>query len=217
MTRAEIVAKGLLSVEAVQLRQCEPFFKWARIPKAPIYCDNRLTLSDAAVRKDVELGLADLIRETYPNCEMLMGVATAGIPHAAIVATLLNVPMGVVRGKTKDHGAEKQIEGLFEKGQKIVVVEDLISTAGSCVDVVNCLREDGANVIGIVSIFNYEMDESTRRLQEAKVGNVSLVNLDLLLDIAASEGYIRKSAVPAIKFFRDNPGDESWMAMMRDV
>ena len=210
MNKAEIIAKGLLSIKAVFLNPYKPFI-WASGIKAPIYCDNRLTLSDVNVRKEVEQALAAMIRERYPDCEMLMGTATAGIAHAAIVAHLLNIPMGYVRGASKDHGRNNQIEGKLERGQKIVVVEDLISTAGSCVDVVDCLRYAGADVLGIVSIFTYNMKKGMDRLQTAEVENTSLVDLDLLLDVAVVEGYIERNVVPAIKSFRDNPSDESWI------
>ena len=210
MDRAGAIAKGLLSVKAVFLRPNEPFI-WSSGIKSPIYCDNRLTLSNVQVRRGVEQALADVVREMHPDCEMLMGTATAGIAHAAIAAYLLDVPMGYVRGNSKDHGRNKQIEGSFEKGQKIVVIEDLISTAGSCVDVVECLREAGAEVLGIVSIFSYDMKTGIERIQGAKIKNTSLVNLDMLLDVAVNEGYIEKNDVLAIKSFRDNPFDESWI------
>jgi len=210
MNKSKIIAKGLLSIKAVFLSPNNPFI-WTSGIKSPMYCDNRLTLSDVEVRRDVEQAIADVIRESYPTCEMLMGTSTAGIAHAAIAAYLLDIPMGYVRENAKKHGRNKQIEGKFEKGQKIVVIEDLIATAGSCVEVVECLREAGADVLGIVSIFDYEMKKGIERLQNARIRYTSLVNLDLLLDVAASEGYIEKNAVPAIKSFRDNPSDESWM------
>jgi len=216
MKNPEIVAKGLLSIKAVFINPHKPFI-WASGIKAPMYCDNRLILSDVGVRKEVEQALADTIREEYPNCGMLMGTATAGISHAAIVAHLLDIPMGYVRGNSKDHGRNRQIEGKFEKGEKIVVIEDLISTAGSCVDVVECLREAGAEVLGIVSIFNYEMEKGTERLKNANIKNTSLVNLDSLLDVAVKEGYIEKEFVSAIKIFRDNPSEERWVAKMQEI
>jgi orotate phosphoribosyltransferase len=213
MNRAEKIAKGLLSIKAVFLNPYEPFV-WASGIKAPMYCDNRLTLSNVRVRNEVEQALADTIKETYPDCEMIMGTATAGIAHAAIVAYLLGVPMGYVRRNSKDHGRNKQIEGKFDEGKKIVVIEDLISTAGSCVDVAECLREAGAEVLGIVSIFTYGMKKGTDRLQNVNITNTSVTNLDTLLDVAVKEGYIEETVVPAIKSFRDNPDDENWINMM---
>jgi orotate phosphoribosyltransferase len=214
MNRAERIAKGLLSIKAVFLNPYEPFV-WASGIKSPIYCDNRLTLSDVTVRNEVEQALADTIKETYPDCEMIMGTATAGIAHAAIVAHLLGIPMGYVRRNSKDHGRSKQIEGKFDKGQKIVVIEDLISTAGSCVDAAECLREAGADVLGIVSIFTYGMKKGTDRLQHANITNTSVTNLDILLDVAVKEGYIEEMVVPAIQSFRNNPDDENWVKMMQ--
>jgi orotate phosphoribosyltransferase len=216
MNQTERIANGLLSIKAVFLNPYKPFV-WASGIKAPMYCDNRLTLSDVNLRNEVEQALADTIREVHPDCEMIMGTATAGIAHGAIVAHLIGVPMGYVRRNSKDHGRNKQIEGKFRKGQKIVVIEDLISTAGSCVDVADCLREAGADVLGIVSIFSYDMKKGSERLQNAKVSNTSLTNLDLLLDVAVKEGYINKAVVPAIKSFRDNPYDERWMKMMQEI
>ena len=188
----EKIASDLLKIKAVFLRPEEPF-TWASGIKSPIYCDNRLTLSDVAVREDVENGLAETIRREYPEAEVLMGTSTAGIAHAAITATKLNLPMGYVRSGAKDHGRGNQIEGRLEKGQKVVVVEDLISTAGSCIEVVNVLREAGADVLGVVSIFTYGMQKGLDRLAEAKVKNVSLSNLDVLSEVAVKEGYITEA------------------------
>lgn len=207
---AKQIAHDLLSIQAVFLRPAEPF-TWASGIKSPIYCDNRLTLSDVNVREDVENGLAETIRQHYPNAEVLMGTSTAGIAHAAITATKLNLPMGYVRSGAKDHGRGNQIEGRLEKGQKVVVVEDLISTAGSCIEVVNVLREAGADVLGIVSIFTYGMQKGLNRLAEANVKNVSLSNLDVLSDVAVEEKYITPEQKQQLLKFRDNPSDESWM------
>ena len=204
------IAKDLLSIGAVFLRPDEPF-TWASGIKSPIYCDNRLTLTAPAVRDEIEQGLVEVIKEQYPQCEVLMGTSTAGIAHAAITAHLLNLPMGYVRSGAKDHGRANQIEGKLEKGQKVVVVEDLISTAGSVIEVVNVLRSAGAQVLGIVSIFTYGMKKGLERLKEAQVKNVSLSNFDVLVKIAAEEGYIAKEDVQRLLAFRDNPGDESWM------
>ena len=204
------IAKDLLSIGAVFLRPDEPF-TWASGIKSPIYCDNRLTLTAPAVRDEIEQGLAEVIKEQYPQCEVLMGTSTAGIAHAAITAHLLNLPMGYVRSGAKDHGRANQIEGKREKGQTVVVVEDLISTAGSVIEVVNVLRSAGAQVLGIVSIFTYGMKKGLERLKEAQVKNVSLSNFDVLVKIAAEEGYIAKEDVQRLLAFRDNPGDESWM------
>ena len=205
-----IIAKDLLSISAVFLRPEQPF-TWASGIKSPIYCDNRLTLSDVAVRKDVEKGLSELIKENYPDAEILMGTATAGIAHAAICAEILGLPMGYVRSGAKDHGRANQIEGKLEKGQKVVVVEDLISTGGSVIECVDVLREAGAEVLGVVSIFTYGMKKGLVRLEEANVKNVSLCNLDALLEVAAENGYIKNEDIDRIKKFRDNPSDESWI------
>lgn len=205
-----IIAKDLLSIGAVFLRPEQPF-TWASGIKSPIYCDNRLTLSDVAVRKDVEKGLSELIKQNYPDAQILMGTATAGIAHAAICAEILGLPMGYVRSGAKDHGRANQIEGKLEKGQKVVVVEDLISTGGSVIECVEVLREAGAEVLGVVSIFTYGMKKGLVRLQEANVKNVSLCNLDALLEVAADNGYIKKEDIERIKKFRDNPSDESWI------
>ena len=210
MSMEKTIAKDLLSIGAVFLRPQEPF-TWASGIKSPIYCDNRLTLSAPVVRDHVENGLAELIKTHYPDCEVLMGTSTAGIAHAAITATILNKPMGYVRSGAKDHGRTNQIEGKLEAGQKVVVVEDLISTAGSCLEVVNVLREAGADVLGIVSIFTYGMKKGLDRMAEAEVKNVSLSNLDALLETAAEDGYIQASDIDRIRRFRDNPSDAGWM------
>ncbi len=200
---SEQIAADLLRIKAVFLRPQEPF-TWASGIKSPIYCDNRLTLSDVAVREDVENGLATLIKQYYPEAEVLMGTSTAGIAHAAITATKLNLPMGYVRSGAKDHGRQNQIEGRLEKGQKVVVVEDLISTAGSCLEVVEVLREAGAEVLGIVSIFTYGMQKGLDRIAAAKTENHSLSNLDVLAEVAAKEGYISAQEKNELIQFRDN-------------
>lgn len=210
MNTEQEIARALLSIGAVFLRPGEPF-TWASGIKSPIYCDNRLTLSAPAVREKVEAGLAALVREHYPSCEMLMGTSTAGIAHAAIVATILDLPMGYVRGSAKDHGRGNRIEGKMAPGTKVVVVEDLISTAGSAVEVVETLREEGAEVLGIVSIFTYGMKKGLDRLQAAGVQNRSLSNLDTLVEVAASDGLIAPEWKERILRFRDNPSDESWI------
>ncbi len=210
MKLSEKIAKDLLKIQAVFLRPEEPF-TWASGIKSPIYCDNRLTLSDCAVREDVENGLAETIRTYYPEAEVLMGTSTAGIAHAAITATILNLPMGYVRSGAKDHGRQNQIEGKLQAGQKVVVVEDLISTAGSCIEVVNILREAGADVLGVVSIFTYGMQKGLNRLQEANIENHSLSNLDELVEVAAAEGYIRPEEKEQVLRFRNNPSDKSWI------
>ena len=204
------IAKDLLKIHAVFLRPNDPF-TWASGIKSPIYCDNRLTLSAPEVRDDVENGLKQLIEENNPDVEMLMGTSTAGIAHAAITAHLMNLPMGYVRSGSKDHGRQNQIEGKLEKGAKVVVVEDLISTGGSVLEVVQVLREAGAEVLGIVSIFTYGMKKGLERLADANVKNVSLSNLDVLVDVAAKEGYIEEADKERLLKFRDNPSDESWM------
>ena len=204
------IAKDLLKIHAVFLRPNDPF-TWASGIKSPIYCDNRLTLSAPEVRDDVENGLKQLIEENYPDVEMLMGTSTAGIAHAAITAHLMSLPMGYVRSGSKDHGRQNQIEGKLEKGTKVVVVEDLISTGGSVLEVVQVLREAGAEVLGIVSIFTYGMKKGIERLAGANVKNVSLSNLDVLVDVAAKEGYIEEADKERLLKFRDNPSDESWM------
>ena len=206
----QLIAEDLLKIKAVFLRPNEPF-TWASGIKSPIYCDNRLTLSDTQVRNDVENGLAALIREHYPQAEVLMGTSTAGIAHAAITATILNLPMGYVRSGAKDHGRGNQIEGKLLPGQKVVVVEDLISTGGSCIEVVNVLREAGADVLGIVSIFTYGMKKGLERLAAAEVKNVSLCDLDTLVEVAAEKAYIEPADKDRLIQFRNNPSDESWM------
>ncbi|MBO5672366.1 MAG: orotate phosphoribosyltransferase [Alistipes sp.] len=204
------IAKDLLSIGAVFLRPEQPF-TWASGIKSPIYCDNRLTLTAPEVRNHVEEGLAELIRKHYPEVEVLMGTSTAGIAHAAITATILNLPMGYVRSGSKDHGRGNQIEGKLEKGQKVVVVEDLISTGGSCIEVVEALRNAGADVLGIVSIFTYGMQKGLDRLAAAEAKNYSLSNLDALVEVAAEEGYIKAEDKERILKFRNNPSDESWI------
>lgn len=204
------IAKDLLQIGAVFLRPDQPF-TWASGIKSPIYCDNRLTLTAPEVRTRVEEGLAELIRAHYPDCQVLMGTSTAGIAHAAITAHLMGLPMGYVRGGAKDHGRTNQIEGKLEPGQKVVVVEDLISTGGSVIEVVNVLREAGAQVLGIASIFTYGMKKALQRLEQAGVRNVSLSNFDALAEVAAERGYIKPDDVQRLLAFRDNPSDESWM------
>jgi orotate phosphoribosyltransferase len=204
------IAKELLSIGAVFLRPEQPF-TWASGIKSPIYCDNRLTLSAPRVREKIEAGLAALVREKFPECEMLMGTSTAGIAHAAITATLLDLPMGYVRSGAKDHGRANRIEGRMDAGTKVVVVEDLISTGGSCIEVVEALREAGAEVLGIVSIFTYGMRRGLERIAEANTVNYSLSNLDALVEVAAEEGYIAAEWKQRILNFRDNPSDESWI------
>ncbi|MBQ3479793.1 MAG: orotate phosphoribosyltransferase [Clostridia bacterium] len=205
-----LIARDLLSIGAVFLRPDQPF-TWASGIKSPIYCDNRLTLTAPAVRNDVENGLAQLIRREYPGVEVLMGTSTAGIAHAAIVGHLMNLPMGYVRSGAKDHGRGNRIEGKLEPGQKVVVVEDLISTAGSCIEVVEALREAGAEVLGVASIFTYGMQKGLDRLAAANVKNVSLTNLDAVAKVAAETGYIQPSDVERLLKFRDNPSDERWI------
>ncbi len=204
------IAKALLKIKAVFFRPDEPF-TWASGIKSPVYCDNRLTLTAPEVRLDVENGLAELIRNHYPEAEVLMGTSTAGIAHAAITAHILNMPMGYVRSGAKDHGRQNQIEGRLEKGQKVVVVEDLISTGGSVIEVVNVLREAGAEVLGVVSIFTYGMKKGLERLAEAEVKNISLTNFDVVAEAAAEEGYIAPEDVERLIAFRNNPSDESWI------
>ncbi len=206
----EIIAKDLLKIRAVFFRPEEPF-TWASGIKSPVYCDNRLTLTAPEVRDDVENGLAKLIKENYPDVEVLMGTSTAGIAHAAITAHLMNLPMGYVRSGAKDHGRQNQIEGKLEKGQKVVVVEDLISTGGSVIEVVDVLRQAGADVLGIVSIFTYGMKKGVERLAAANVKNISLTNFDVIAQVAADEGYIKPEDVKRLIAFRNNPSDESWI------
>lgn len=204
------IAKDLLKIQAVFLSPGKPF-TWASGIKSPVYCDNRLTLTAPEVRTDVETGLKELIEENYPEAEVLMGTSTAGIAHAAITAHLMGLPMGYVRSGNKDHGRQNRIEGKLEKGQKVVVVEDLISTGGSVIEVVDALREAGAEVLGIVSIFTYGMKKGLERLAAADVKNVSLTNLDVLSEVAAQEGYIKPEDVNRLIAFRNNPSDESWI------
>ena len=204
------IAKGLLSIEAVFLRPEEPF-TWASGIKSPIYCVNRLTLTAPDVRTMVEHGLMQVVQENYPDCEVLMGTSTAGIAHAAIVGHLMDLPMGYVRSSAKDHGRTNQIEGKLLPGQKVVVIEDLISTAGSAIDCVKVLREAGAEVLGIASICTYGMARGIARLEQAQVRNVSLTNFDIIARVAADCGYIRPEDVKRLLAFRDNPSDESWM------
>ena len=211
MSLEHTIAHDLLSIGAVFLRPDEPF-TWASGIKSPIYCDNRLTLTAPAVRTHVEEGLVDLICKHYPNVEVLMGTSTAGIAHAAIVGHMMGLPMGYVRSGNKDHGRNNRIEGKLEKGQRVVVVEDLISTGGSVLEVVNVLREAGAEVLGIVSIFTYGMQKGIDRMAAANVKNVSLTNFDVIAEVAAEEGYIKAEDVARLIKFRNNPSDESWRA-----
>ena len=206
----KLIARDLLSIRAVFFRPEQPF-TWASGIKSPVYCDNRLTLTAPTVRTDVEEGLARVIREVYPECEVLMGTSTSGIAHAAITGHILGLPMGYVRSGAKDHGRGNQIEGRLEPGQKVVVVEDLISTGGSVIEVVNVLREAGAEVLGIVSIFTYGMKKGIDRLAEAGVKNVSLTNFDVIAEVAAEEGYIQPADIARLIAFRNNPSDESWI------
>ena len=206
----KLIAKDLLKIKAVFFRPEEPF-TWASGIKSPVYCDNRLTLTAPEVRTDVENGLAEMIKKHYPDVEVLMGTSTAGIAHAAITGHIMGLPMGYVRSGSKDHGRQNQIEGRLEKGQKVVVVEDLISTGGSVIEVVNALRDAGAEVLGIVSIFTYGMKKGLDRLAEANVKNVSLTNFDVIAEVAAEEGYIKPEDVQRLIKFRNNPSDESWI------
>jgi orotate phosphoribosyltransferase len=205
-----MIAEDLLAIKAVFLRPDDPF-TWASGIKSPIYCDNRLTLSDVRARDDVENSFAKLIAEKYPEAEVLMGTSTAGIAHAAITGHLMKLPMGYVRSSSKDHGRGNQIEGKLEAGDKVVVVEDLISTGGSVIEVVEALRQAGAEVLGIVSIFTYGMKKGLDRLKEANIENTSLCDLDALLKVAVESGYIRRDDEAKILAFRDNPSDESWI------
>lgn len=206
----KLIAKDLLKIKAVFFRPEQPF-TWASGIKSPVYCDNRLTLTAPDVRDDVENSLAKVIKENYPDAEVLMGTSTAGIAHAAITAHILGMPMGYVRSGHKDHGRQNQIEGKLEKAQKVVVVEDLISTGGSVLEVVEVLREAGAEVLGIVSIFTYGMKKGIDRLNEANVKNISLTNFDTIASVAAQEGYIKPEDVEKLIKFRNNPSDESWI------
>ena len=204
------IAEGLLSIRAVFFRPDEPFI-WASGIKSPVYCDNRLILTAPAVRTAVETALMQVVREEYPQVEVLMGTSTAGIAHAAIVAQMMNLPMGYVRASGKDHGRKNQIEGKLEPGQKVVVIEDLISTGGSVLDVVNVLREAGADVLGVASIFTYGMQKGLTRLVEANVKNRSLTNFDVIAAVAAEQKYIQPEDVARLIQFRNNPADESWI------
>ncbi len=204
------IAKDLLEIKAVFFRPEEPF-TWASGIKSPIYCDNRLTLTAPKVRTDVEEGLAELIKANYPEAEVLMGTSTAGIAHAAITAHILDMPMGYVRSGAKDHGRQNRIEGKLEAGQKVVVVEDLISTGGSVIEVVDALREVGAEVLGIVSIFTYGMKKGLERLEAANVKNISLTNFDVIAEVAADCGYVKHEDIARLIAFRNNPSDESWI------
>lgn len=206
----KLIAKDLLKLKAVFLRPDEPF-TWASGIKSPIYCDNRLILSDPEIRERVENAIAQTVKEKYPECEVLMGTSTAGIAHAAIAAEILKLPMGYVRSSAKDHGRTNKIEGKLLPGQKVVVIEDLISTGGSVIDVVNALRDEKAEVLGIVSIFTYGMKKGLDRLKEANVENTSLSDFDVLVGVAAEEGYIKESDVNRLVAFRNNPSDESWI------
>ncbi|MBE6938506.1 MAG: orotate phosphoribosyltransferase [Ruminococcaceae bacterium] len=207
---SEKIAQGLLSVKAVFFRPDEPF-TWASGIKSPVYCDNRLILTAPELRGVVEQAIADTVKAEYPDCEVLMGTSTAGIPHAAIAAHLLDMPMGYVRSGNKDHGRQNRIEGRLEPGAKVVVIEDLISTAGSAIEVVEALREAGAEVLGIVSVFTYGMKKGLDRLEAANVKNVSLTNFDTVAAVAAETGYIRPEDVARLIAFRNNPSDESWI------
>lgn len=206
----KLIASDLLDIKAVFFRPEEPF-TWASGIKSPVYCDNRLTLTAPKVRTDVENGLAELIKKNYPDVEVLMGTSTAGIAHAAITAHIMDLPMGYVRSGAKDHGRKNQIEGRLEAGQKVVVVEDLISTGGSVIEVVNVLRDAGADVLGIVSIFTYGMKKGLDRLADANVKNISLTDFDCIAQVAAEQGYIKQEDVKRLIAFRNNPSDESWI------
>ncbi len=206
----KLIAKDLLSIGAVFLRPEQPFI-WASGIKSPVYCDNRLTLTSPQVRDDVENAIAETVKKEYPEAQVLMGTSTAGIAHAAIAAHILGMPMGYVRSGAKDHGRGNQIEGKLEKGQKVVVIEDLISTGGSVIEVVNVLRQAGAEVLGIVSIFTYGMKKGVDRMAEANVKNVSLTNFDTVAEIAAEIGYIKEADIAKLIAFRNNPSDESWI------
>ncbi|MCD7768589.1 MAG: orotate phosphoribosyltransferase [Oscillospiraceae bacterium] len=204
------IAKALLSIQAVFLRPGEPF-TWASGIKSPIYCDNRLILTAPAVRELVENALADTVKSAYPEAEVLMGTATAGIAHAAIAGHILGLPMGYVRSGAKDHGRQNRIEGRLEPGQRVVVIEDLISTAGSCIEAAQALREAGAEVLGIASIFTYGMKAGLEKLQAAGLKNISLTNLDAIAAAGVKEGYITDREAAQVLAFRDNPSDESWI------
>ena len=210
MNIEQTVARDLLSIQAVFFRPEQPF-TWASGIKSPVYCDNRLILTAPAVRSRVEQAIADTVKKEYPDCQVLMGTSTAGIAHAAIAGHILGLPMGYVRSGAKDHGRNNQIEGRLEKGQKVVVIEDLISTAGSVLEVVDVLRQAGAEVLGVVSIFTYGMQKGLDRLAQANVKNVSLTNFDAVAQAAVEENYIKPEDVQRLIAFRNNPSDESWM------
>lgn len=206
------IAKGLLSIGAVFFRPDEPFI-WASGIKSPVYCDNRLILTAPKIRDTVEEAIAKTVKEKYPECQVLMGTSTAGIAHAAIAAHLLKIPMGYVRGGAKDHGRNNKIEGKLEANQKVVVIEDLISTGGSVIEVVEALRDAGADVLGVVSIFTYKMKKGLERLKAANINNTSLTNFDVIAEIAAEEGYIKEEDIERLIKFRDKPEDESWIGV----
>lgn len=208
--REELIARDLLKIKAVFFRPDEPF-TWASGIKSPVYCDNRLTLTAPEVRNDIENALAEVVKTEYPEAEVLMGTSTAGIAHAAITGHILGMPMGYVRSGAKDHGRKNRIEGKLEPGSKIVVIEDLISTGGSVIEVVNVLRETGAEVLGVASIFTYGMKKGLQRLEEAQVKNISLTNFDVIAKVAAEENYISSCDIGRLLAFRDNPSDESWI------
>ncbi len=210
MELRELIAKDLLKIKAVFFRPEEPF-TWASGIKSPVYCDNRLTLTAPEVRNDVENGLVTLIKTYFPEAEVLMGTSTAGIAHAAICGHITGLPMGYVRSGAKDHGRQNQIEGELKAGQKVVVVEDLISTGGSVLEVVDVLREAGADVLGVVSIFTYGMKKGLDRMAAANVINHSLTDFDKIAEVAAAEGYIKPEDVARLIAFRNNPSDESWI------
>ena len=206
----KLIASDLLKIKAVFFRPEEPF-TWASGIKSPVYCDNRLTLTAPEVRNDVEQSLAKVVKENYPEAEVLMGTSTAGIAHAAITAHLLDMPMGYVRSGNKDHGRQNRIEGRLEKGQKVVIIEDLISTGGSVIEVAEALREAGAEVLGIASIFTYGMQKGLDRLAAANLKNISLTDFDCIAEVAAENGYIKPEDIKRLIAFRNNPSDESWI------
>lgn len=208
--REELIARDLLKIKAVFFRPDEPF-TWASGIKSPVYCDNRLTLTAPEVRNDIENAIAEVVKTEYPEAEVLMGTSTAGIAHAAITGHILGMPMGYVRSGAKDHGRKNRIEGKLEPGSKVVVIEDLISTGGSVIEVVNVLREAGAEVLGVASIFTYGMKKGLQRLEEAQVKNISLTNFDVIAKVAAEENYISPDDIGRLLAFRDNPSDESWI------
>lgn len=210
MDLKKLIASDLLKIKAVFFRPEEPF-TWASGIKSPVYCDNRLTLTAPEVRNDVENGLAQLIRENYPDAELLMGTSTAGIAHAAITGHILDMPMGYVRSGAKDHGRQNRIEGKLEAGQKVVVIEDLISTGGSVIEVVDALRDAGAEVLGIASIFTYGMKKAAERLAAAGVKNISLTDFDCIAAVAAEQGYIKEADIKRLMAFRNDPSDDSWI------